>query len=408
MRVRRVTRVLGVLGVAALATSLTLTRAIAVNGPTEAPTGFDGASNGFIMGPDFEEAKEEFTGPETEDDGLGPVFNGAGCGECHTTPVLGGTSQTVERRAGRFDGVNFFEHPGGSLIQDRALSPDLQETVQPNHNVIALRATISVLGDGFVEAISSNDLVANRDTQPRAQRGTLIEVPVLEAVFARRRDTTRAGRFGWKDQHASLLSFSADAYKNEMGITSPLEPEENTFNGRALGARDRIPDPEDDGADVQLFADFMRSTKAPSVNSDIARLSDAQAGSTLFNQIGCAVCHTRTFVTVAPGTLINSGEFRVPTALGDKIIHPFSDFLLHDIDTGDGIVQNGGGRTRNMLRTAALWGLRARGRFMHDMLSHSVADAIQRHGGQAEEAQKAFNALSSSNRRKVLVFLSSL
>ncbi|HKE55932.1 MAG TPA: hypothetical protein VKB46_04500 [Pyrinomonadaceae bacterium] len=28
--------------------------------------------------------------------------------------------------------------------------------------------------------------------------------------------------------------------------------------------------------------------------------------------------------------------------LGDKIIHPFSDFLLHDVGTGDGIVQNGG------------------------------------------------------------------
>jgi hypothetical protein len=151
--------------------------------PQEAPTGFDGESNGFIVGLGFEEAKEEFTGPETAADGLGPVFNAAGCGECHSTPVLGGSSQVVERRAGRWNGRTFFEHPGGSLIQDRALDARVQETVMPNHNVIALRASLSILGDGFVEAIDNEDLDDNRDRQPRDMRGTLIMVPVLEAVF---------------------------------------------------------------------------------------------------------------------------------------------------------------------------------------------------------------------------------
>jgi CxxC motif-containing protein (DUF1111 family) len=128
----------------------------------------------------------------------------------------------------------------------------------------------------------------------------------------------------------------------------------------------------------------------------------------LFDRVGCSVCHTRTFVTARPGTVINGGQFVVPEELGNKIIHPFSDFLLHDIGTGDGIVQNGGGNTRNQLRTMPLWGLRARGRFMHDMLSHSVADAIQRHRGQAEDARDAFNALNTRDRGKVLTFLSSL
>ena len=88
-------------------------------------------------------------------------------------------------------------------------------------------------------------------------------------------------------------------------------------------------------------------------------------------------------MTSPPGTLINGGALRVAEALGDKIIHPFSDFLLHDVGTGDGIVQNGGVSTRNKVRTAALWGVRARGRFMHDGLSFSFEDAIARHGGQA-------------------------
>jgi CxxC motif-containing protein (DUF1111 family) len=323
--------------------------------------------------------------------------------------VLGGSSQIVERRAGRWDGARFFDHPGGSLIQDRAIAPGLQETVMPNHNVIALRASLSVLGGGFVEAIDSNDLVGTRDRQPRDMRGTLIEVPVLEAVAARARVTTRAGRFGWKDQQASLISFAADAYKNEMGITSPFELEENSLNGKELPAgSDLFTEPEDDGADVQLFADFMRSTKAPSADEEILGSPDGRAGSELFNQIGCAVCHTRTFVTSPVGTMINGGQFRVPTALGNKRIRPFSDFLLHDIDTGDGIVQNGGVRTRNMIRTAPLWGLRTRGRFMHDALSHSVENAIQRHGGQAAEVRETFNRMGQTNRRRLLVFLSAL
>ena len=217
------------------------------------------------------------------------------------------------------------------------------------------------------------------------------------------------GRFGHKNQQASLLSFSADAYVNEMGITSPLQPDENTSNGRVVAEPEDAPPGEDDeGVDVALFALFMRSTLAPPRDTGIGNSPDGQAGSTLFNQIGCAVCHTRTIVTSPPGTLINGGAARVAQSLGNKIIHPFSDFLLHDVGTGDGIVQNGGAASRNRIRTAALWGLRARGRFMHDGLSFSFEDAIARHGNQAATARANFNALSAANRARVLTFLSSL
>jgi CxxC motif-containing protein (DUF1111 family) len=194
-----------------------------------------------------------------------------------------------------------------------------------------------------------------------------------------------------------------------MGITSPMQLNENTNNGRALPfGVDRLPEPEDDGEDVQLFADFMRATKVPPRDTAIANTTDAQIGSSLFNQVGCNVCHTRSFVTAPEGTRINGGAFTVPRALANKIIRPFSDFLLHDIGTGDGIVQNGGAGTRNQLRTSPLWGLRTRGRFMHDLRSHSVFDAIQRHSGQAASSRNAFNALSSTDRSRVLRFLASL
>ena len=378
MRGRRVTRVLGVLGVAAFAISLTLTRAVAVTGPTEAPTGFDGLTNGFLTQADFDAAANVFAQTEGRADGLGPVYNAAGCGECHATPVLGGSSQIVERRAGRFDGVTFFDHPGGSLIHDRAITARLQEKVLPTLLNISLN-------------------------QPFGQRGTFIQVPVLESP-----GSVRGGRFGWKNQNASLISFSADAYLNEMGITSPMLPVENTSNGRSVANDDDVVDPEDNGEDVEIFANFMRSTKAPSVDAFIAGSADAQAGSSLFNQIGCAVCHVRSITTAPSATVINGGTFTVPVALGNKIIHPFGDYLLHDIGTGDGIVQNGGPGTRTQLRTAPLWGLRARTRFMHDLESHTVRDAVERHGGQATAARTAFSALSLSERRQILLFLSSL
>ena len=401
-------------------------RAVA-DGPTEAPTGFSVESNGFAeefcanqealtnspnspLIPDeecnFEAAVEEFTGPETTADGLGPIFNGAGCGECHiANQILGATSQIIERRAGFWNGSTFTDHPGGSLIQDRSTNPNFQERVIPaSTNVIALRSTISVLGDGFVEAISNTTLQNIANAQPHSQRGQLINVPVLEKP-----GTTRIGRFGHKGQQASLVSFSADAYVNEMGITSPLQPTENSSNGQpAPKPSDAPPGIDDEGVDVELFALFMRSTLAPPVDPGRLNSPDGQAGSALFNQIGCAVCHTRTIVTSPPGTLINGGALRVAEALGDKIIHPFSDFLLHDIGTGDGIVQNGGVSTRNKIRTAALWGGRARGRFMHDGLSFSFEDAIARHGGQASTARTNFNNLSSTNRRRVITFLSAL
>jgi len=400
---------------------------------TEALTGFDGGSNGFaeefcanqdalVSSPNspkipagecnFDAAEEEFTGPEGVADGLGPIFNATGCGECHSSNpgfdpdnfdrvLVGGTSEITEKRAGYWDGRTFRDHPGGSLIHNRSLRTYEQERVLPGYNVLAIRSTIGTLGDGYVEAISNETLAAIAARQPSSQRGQIINVPVLEQP-----GSTRVGRFGHKTQQASLVSFSADAYVNEMGITSPLQPDEPTFNG--VPVEDPVPGLDDEGVDVELFALFMRSTKAPGVDEALAATADAQAGRRIFDGIGCATCHTPTIVTSPPGTLINGGALKVAESLGNKVIHPFSDFLLHDVGTGDGIVQNGGQSTRNKIRTAPLWGLRLRGRLMHDQLSFSLEDAIRRHGNQASSSRKRFSELRSSDRNKLLAFLQSL
>jgi CxxC motif-containing protein (DUF1111 family) len=183
---------------------------------------------------------------------------------------------------------------------------------------------------------------------------------------------------------------------------------ENTSNGNSIADYDTVAEPENNGEDVEAFARFMRATKAPPRDTELASSPDAVVGSQLFAQVGCVICHTSTLPTAHAGTVINGGQFTVPPALGNKIIHPFSDFLLHDVGTGDGIVQNGGQSTRNKVRTAPLWGLRTRTRLMHDGVSVTPRDAILRHDGEARYVINNFRALSDAQKNQLLIFLRSL
>jgi CxxC motif-containing protein (DUF1111 family) len=304
------------------------------------------------------------------------------------------------------DLLQFVESVGGSLIQSRSTHPDVFERVPFEDSVGTLRISTNTLGAGFVEAIANDTLLQLRNSQPASIRGTALEVAVLEAANA-----PRIGRFGWKCQHASLESFAADAYLNEMGITSPVLPDENTSLGRHVGfgtAFDMVQDPEDDGVDLKAFANFMRATKAPPRGRITA---DVRAGELLFNQVGCSGCHTPTLRTAAPGTRINGGVIRVRDAVGNKIIHPYSDFLLHDVGTGDGIPVLPGAQfasTASQIRTAPLWGLRTRNRLMHDGLSFTKQEAIARHAGQATAAKAAYEVLTPAQKNQVLAFLDSL
>jgi CxxC motif-containing protein (DUF1111 family) len=273
-------------------------------------------------------------------------------------------------------------------------------------NIRTLRATTNALGDGFVEAIDSNTLFQIAQNQPSQSggfiAGTFIQVPVAEAGGA-----VRGGRFGWKNQQASLLSFASDAYLNEQGITNRFNATDNTTVCKTTA------DPEDttgpDGLqDIDHFARFMRATQAPPRDTALAATSDAQTGANLFNQIGCAICHVPSITTAPAGTVINQGAFTVPPALGSKTIHPYSDFLLHDVGTGDGIVQNGGQGTANMMRTPPLWGVRTHFALMHDLLTFTRNEAILRHGGEATAVINNYRNLSTTQKNQLITFLQSL
>ena len=386
--------------------------------PNEAPAEFDGQTNGIVDQATHQADQEKFDEVEDIPDGLGPIYNAQSCRECHQNPVSGGLSQITELRVGHRNSAGKFVNPsvpiadgtavitGRTLINDRAICPNasfpniqLQERVPETEKIRTLRTSLNLLGDGFIEAVPDETFKNLAADQCRKSHGKIcgkaISVPILEAS-----GTYRIGRFGWKDQHASLLSFAGDAYLNEMGITSRLMPTEVTT------LCDTVPDPEDtpgaDGlADIDRFARFMRATKAPPRDAQLADTASAKKGSVLFNKVGCAACHVRTLETAPAGTPINGGTFTVPDALGGKQFHPFSDFLLHDVGTGDGIVipveEHFGRAYREMqptfnitatrMRTPPLWGVRTRSRLMHDGQSLTFEDAILRHRGEAEKKQ---------------------
>ena len=399
--------------------------------PTEAPAGFDtptlaqnpgslSTSNGIMQPPGDPFALDQTRFEQDHDagTGLGPVFNARACADCHQNPVTGGSSQFTELRAGHRDaegnfvaatvpindGVNVIANR--SIINDRALIPQAQEHVPDAENIRALRAALNTLGDGFVEAIDDETLRDIADHQVAVSHGRIhgepVEVPVLEAP-----GQTRVGRFGWKDQHSSLLSFIGDAYLNEMGVTNRLRPKDVTTVGKIT--KDPEDTPDDLGlADIDHFAQFIRGTKAPPRDAVLAATPAAQAGERLFDHIGCATCHVSAIVTAPAGTPINGGTFLVPDALGNKTIHPYSDFLLHDIDTGDRIVQNPPQDTADKLRTVPLWGLRMHPRHMHDLKSLTLEDAIERHGGEAAHVRNRFRALTAAEKQALIAFLNSL
>jgi CxxC motif-containing protein (DUF1111 family) len=412
---------------------------------SDAPTGFDNKTNGMVDDATHQADQTKFEETEQLSDGLGPLYNAQSCRECHQNPVSGAASQTTELRVGHLGPDGHFRTPdipiahgaevisGRSLVNDRAICPnaafpaeEIQERVPDTETIRTFRISLSLLGDGFVEAIPDQTLIELSKQQCKSSHGKIcgqvLYVPIVEAT-----GQMGVGRFGWKDQHASLLSFAADAYLNEMGVTSRLQPDEVTKLCNAVSEPNDTPGP-DGLSDIDHFARFIRATKAPARDAELAKSAAANRGEALFDKIGCATCHVATLTTAPAGTKINGGTFTIPAALGSVTFHPYGDFLMHDVGTGDGILQatpeHYGRRvfqrmagymskqdfesSRNRIRTAPLWGVRLRPRLMHDGASLTFVDAIARHRGEASKVTQKFDRLKRSEQEEIIAFLKSL
>lgn len=343
---------------------------------------------------------EDFLEVEDADEGLGPLYNGRSCAECHVTPAIGGVSTITEVRAGTLhaDGT-FRDPPGGSLIHLFSI-PDhsIQAAVPEGANVVARRQPIPLFGGGLVEAVPDEVLAALEDPEDEDGDGVSGRV---HWVVDRDSGETRAGRFGWKAQQSSLFTFGAEAYRNEMGITSDLFPNEMCPAGdcEPLELIDVVADPEDAPEPstglrgIDNFANFMRLLGPPPGGAED---DTTRRGEELFEEVRCSACHVPTLRT-------GSSPFE---ALDNKTFRPFGDFLLHDVGTGDGIRDGDAGPAE--IRTPALWGVSHRAPYLHDGSAATIEAAILRHRAEAESSRTRFEALTAEERDALLAFLRSL
>jgi CxxC motif-containing protein (DUF1111 family) len=398
----------------------------------------------------FNAARANFGLTETVQDGAGPIFNERSCSACHSNGATGGAGQNIERRYGRLlNGVfDPMASTGGSLRQLFGIggfnpSPGVNCNSGTDSNpgpsgstIFAGRLTTPLFGLGLVDSLPDSrfDTLASRE--PAAVRGIVNRVSTALPNPADGSQTiggTRVGRFGWKAGVPNLGQFSADAYLNEMGITTTscsrgtritAFATENRANRAGTNAAingcpdDLIPGTDEDFAaengncagglnelqdDVANFTFFMAHL-APPPRIGITAGSTQDRGRTLFNSasLGCASCHrsdSDIFVSTSAGG-VQSGI----------VFAPFSDFLVHDMGTlGDGIGNAGDSvAVTHRMRTAPLWGLRSRNLLLHDGRTSDRAAAIRAHDGQGAAARNAFNALTGAQQTDMVNYLGTL
>ncbi len=354
--------------------------------------------------------------------GLGPAFNGNGCGECHSQPAIGGSSPgpaspqnpipnpqvalaTLDGAtnmvppfitpAGPVRAARFILTSTGTLdggvhnlytIQGRVDAPGCI-LAQPNfaaelaNNNVIFRIPTPTFGLGFVENTPDLALQANLATNA-ALKGTL---GIVGAFNTNGNDGTIT-RFGWKAQNKSLLIFSGEAENVEQGVSNELFPNERSavagcvFNSTPEESTNIIvppgPGPGDDASQISSlavnFGTFMRLNAVPLPATPFtASQANGQAlfGTTTSPSVGCVLCHSDTLVSA-------SSPF---TGMSSVAYHPYSDFAIHHMGStlADGVTQGNAGPDE--FRTAPLWGVGQRLYFMHDGRTSDLLQAIHLH-----------------------------
>jgi CxxC motif-containing protein (DUF1111 family) len=360
----------------------------------------------------FSAGKTLYGTPLLIEDGLGPVLNKSNCRSCHSNPD-GGPGNILVNHFGMVEKGEFTPLPGGTLLQLVAISSGCEETLPPEANFTTNRVTPGMLGYGLVEAISDADIVANEDPNDANSDGISGRVHWVPTFGTDDPGELRAGRFGWKSIVANVITFSGDAALNEMGLTNQIFGEETAPNGdlERLALCDDVADPEDH-PDRQGFTFVDRVTQfqrylAPPPQAPRSGMS----GETVFNTFGCNACHTQSFTT---GTLTTDG-LPLESALENKVVKPYSDFLLHDMGLlGDNLPQ--GDATGNEFRTTPLMGVARRLSMLHDGRVNSgpiesrLHQAISLHGpfGEGANAAAAYLDATKDDQYALIEFLKSL
>jgi CxxC motif-containing protein (DUF1111 family) len=316
--------------------------------------------------------------------GLGPVFNERSCSACHALPAIGGVGRNglaTVLRVGRLTAAGFdaMVGHGGPVAHAHAVSElgvacGRTAGIPAGANVTSVRNTPPLFGTGLIDAIP--DHVIRAGESRAGHDGVRGRANLVRGLDGR----VHVGRFGWKADTANLRLFVAEALRSELGVTSPLAPASKLPAGAP-----RCPG---DSREAEAGADVVSALTAFVVSLPAPRPRSSQPeGAAVFQETGCAACH-------------------VPTLrAGTRAVHLYSDLLLHDMGRAlDDRVVQGTARGRDW-RTAPLWGLADRTRYLHDGRARSIDAAILAHGGEAQRARQRFRSLSGHQRRSLLAFL---
>jgi len=348
----------------------------------------------------FQEGKKIFQRVFEPKDGLGPLFNGNSCAECHEDPVVGGVGDEVEvhatRSVGPYSCDSLFQE-GGPVIQQQA-TPLLKakgvekEQIPPSATGQGHRSSPPLFDFGLVDGIPESTILSH-EGYPDGRGETI-------AGRANRTIDGRVGRFGRKAAVAALMDFNAGAFPQEMGVTTPQSPVEETINGTPVPPdTDPAPDPEIQEEDVEMVTTFVRFL-APPPRPVLTQSRDrylASRGRALFAHLKCSLCHIPKMET-GPSTV---------KALHRQTVWLYSDLLLHDMgaELADICLEQA---HPSEFRTELLMGLRFRAKFLHDGSAKTVPEAIERHSGEARHSRDKYKALSDADKAALLKFLQTI
>jgi CxxC motif-containing protein (DUF1111 family) len=353
----------------------------------------------------FNAGDARFDTPFYPADGLGPLYVNISCGECHDNGMRGpGFDQRMVMVDA--DGVTHAADQSpiayGNEIRARLTAGATTPVTPPDlPNVkVTIRSPPPIVGRGYMEAVLDSEI--ERMATEQAGRTDAIHGRVSYVTYAS--ETTAdpsfnpfvkgqmvIGRFGLKARIATLDDFCADAFQNDMGITSPLRPVEDPNP-------DGLTDDEKPGVDITLdivgsIAIYMRQNAIPT------RGVLTPEGAALFDQATCSVCHAPSLATRA--------DYPIPQIAGTQAA-VYTDFLLHDMGSALADGMTDGSATSTEFRTSPLIGLRYMKAFLNDGRAHTITDAIEGHGGEAAGAVRAFEQLSADDRATLLDFVGAL
>lgn len=269
----------------------------------------------------------------------------------------------------------------------------------PKGTMFSLRNASPVYGLGLLEAVSEEEILSRYEERDKDGDNITGRPNYVWNAYTNQKDL---GRFGWKGSHPTVIQQAAEAFHQDMGITSVhFFPQENGIgqSNCTFGYGDH---PDIDSAMVADVAFYLLTIAPPAPRNQDDPV--VKRGREVFMQINCSGCHTPE---------LRTGKHPI-AELSYQTIYPYTDLLLHEMGEGIADSRPDHEASTNEWRTPPLWGIgltkivNPHARFMHDGRAATLEEAILWHEGEGYWTTVAYKNLPKSDREALIKFLESL